>query len=207
MVKKKDTLGFEVRNIIGIVGMPAAEKTIVAEFLSEISGIISLRMSEIVEEEIVGKNKEPEAIKYRETVEHLREKFGKDIIARRTLERARNKRLSSVIVDGIRNLEEVNFLRSKSKKIILICVHSSPAIRYERLMSEEIGPRSLSKDECRDLDNHNLSLGIADAIALADYIIINDKLKSENLKTKVRTLYAEIKECLIEELKIKEEEE
>lgn len=207
MVKKKGNLGFVIRNIIGIVGMPAAEKTVVAEFLSEISRISSLRMSEILEEEIIEKNTELEPSKYKGIAKHLREKFGRDIIAKRTLKRAKNKRLSSVIIDGIRNKEEVNFLRSESKKFILICVHSSPAIRYKRLMSEEIGPRSLNEDECKDLDNHNLALGIGDVIALVDYIIINDELKSENLKVKVQNIYFKIKKYLMEEPIAKEGKE
>lgn len=62
----------------------------------------------------------------------LREEMGPDAVAKLVL--ASIAEGSLYVIDGVRNLEEVNAFKSKAN-VILIAVHASPKERFRRLLS------------------------------------------------------------------------
>ncbi|SRR5579875_1097070 len=154
--------------IICITGMPLAGKTLAASFAKE-KGISVISMGDKVREIMKG-----DASKF---IFEIREKYGKDAIARYIAEEIR-KLNKDVIVEGIRNMEEVEYFR-KIGEVSLIAIHASPATRYKRALNRkrEDDPSDYTSFKARD--ERELALGLGNVIALADYMVVNEGNEEE----------------------------
>ncbi|RLG89653.1 MAG: dephospho-CoA kinase, partial [Thermoprotei archaeon] len=102
----------------------------------------------------------------------LREMYGKNIVAVKTLERI-DPREKVVVVDGVRSLDEVEVFR-RSGETIIIAVHASPKTRYERLIKRGRPGDPSNWEDFVKRDMLELSFGLGNVIALADYMIVNE---------------------------------
>ena len=100
-----------------------------------------------------------------------REELGKDIWARRALERMSGE---VFLVDGCRSLDEVDSYRGLSDDVRIVGIYAPPAARYDRLVrrGREDAPRDLGEFEARDA--REMGWGLSDVLALADIMILND---------------------------------
>lgn len=153
--------------------MPASGKSLVSKFLEE-NGILVIKMGDILREEALKRNIDLKnlgnfSIK-------IRCESGKDIVARLTYEKIKNTKLNVKIIaiEGLRSLDEYNFLRNKFNNVILLAVHSSPKTRFERILKRKRKDDPKTYEEFLSRDLRELSYGIGNLIALADYIIINE---------------------------------
>ncbi|KAA0004479.1 MAG: hypothetical protein FE043_00590 [Thermoplasmata archaeon] len=96
-----------------------------------------------------------------------------------------------VIIDGIRNIDEVETFKKNVADFILVAVHASPKTRYGRMMKRGRQDDSLSVDDLRKRDERELAWGIGNAVAMADIIITNEGTL-EQFREKVRGILDEI---------------
>ncbi len=159
--------------VLLITGMPASGKSIVSKILEEI-GIHVIKMGDVLREEAIRRNIDLKNLG--EFSLEIRKRFGKDIVARLTYEKIlKMKQMPNVIaIEGLRSLDEYNFLKERFKNTVLIAIHSSPKTRFKRIIdrNREDDPKTFEEFVKRDL--RELSYGVGNLIALADYIIVNE---------------------------------
>ncbi|MCD6215844.1 MAG: flagellar hook-basal body complex protein FliE [Candidatus Aenigmarchaeota archaeon] len=168
-------------NIFAITGMPGAGKKLVRKVIEK-HGIPVVVMRHAVEKEMQKKNISLTNENLRKFATELREKKGKDIVARLCIPLVDNilKKSSSVILDGIRSPDEISFFKKKyNGKFVLIAVHASPDIRFERLKKRGLKWDMKKREEFDWRDSKELSWGLGKAIAMADYTVLNEGTKEE----------------------------
>jgi len=124
--------------IVGLVGPLACGKGVVADYLIKKYHYISFSLSSIVHEEV----KKRGIIRYNRTLlqnigNELREKEGDGVLARRALNMLYTSHSianGKIIIEGIRNPGEVDYLRT-FPGFFLIAVHASQKIRFQRVLT------------------------------------------------------------------------
>jgi dephospho-CoA kinase len=98
-------------------------------------------------------------------------------------ERASTKEIIShnVVVDGIRSVAEVEVLK-KVGHVKLLAIHASQATRFKHLKKRGRLDAPANDYEFAGRDKRELSIGVSEAIALANEIISNNNLTLEQLK-------------------------
>lgn len=128
-------------NIIGIVGPFASGKGVVTGYLIKKYGYTSFSLSSIVHDEVKKKG----LVNYDRTIlqntgDELRKKEGDGVLARRAMQQltANRKQLTEtkVVIEGIRNPGEVEYLRS-IPGFFLIAVDASAKIRFQRILERK----------------------------------------------------------------------
>ena len=178
-----------IHRIIGITGAFGSGKTTTANFFAT-RGFTKIILSSFLEEE--AKKRTPEKIT-RKMLQDIgnewREKYGKGVLASKTLGYIEKNNLTRVVIDGIRNIGEIEILRS-SKNFILIGVIANRKTRFKRLQSFERREK-LNWDLFQKLDYRDLGIGekdtglqVAYCLALADMFVENNE-RIQNLETKL----------------------
>lgn len=123
-------------NIIGIVGPFASGKGVVTEYLMKEFRYVSFSLSTIVHDEVKRKG----IINYDRTIlqntgDELRKREGDGVLAKRAIKKLNLKKnkLNKVVIEGIRNPGEVEYLRS-IPGFVLIAVNASQKIRFQRML-------------------------------------------------------------------------
>lgn len=155
-----------------LTGMPGSGKSIFLEVVRNEFKIPVYTMGDIVREVVVEKYGSVSTMNMLITAIELRNEYGSDYIARKTYERV-DKKSEVVIIDGVRSLNEIYFFREKGE-VIIVAIHASPTTRFNRLLNRNRPGDPKSWEEFKYRDNIELSLGIGNVIALADFIIVNE---------------------------------
>jgi len=163
-----------------VTGMPGAGKSIVTEMARE-KGIPTYCMGDVIRNETIKKYGVITPENMRRTSKELREKYGDDIVARKTLEMIKEKE-GIVVVDGVRSLVEVEVFRKAGESVEIIAVHASPKTRFRRILERKRPGDPKTWDEFVKRDMTELSFGIGNVIALADYMIVNEESIEETKK-------------------------
>ncbi len=162
--------------LILLAGMPGSGKSIFALKAKEYGfGVVSL--GDIVREEAIRRKLRLNSKNILSIAKELRKTYGKDIVARLALERILEmlNTYSIVIVDGIRNLEEVEFLKNNiDAELIIVSIHASPKTRFKRLIERGRSDDPKDWESFLNRDYEELSLGLGSVIALSDIMIINE---------------------------------
>ena len=100
-----------------------------------------------------------------------RKDHGMDIWAKRTIEQIKS---GFVVVEGVRNVEEVVRFRNDMKVGLVVGISSGREKRFSRLLKRgrEDDPRNIEEFTVRE--NRELSWGIGEVLATADRYICND---------------------------------
>jgi dephospho-CoA kinase len=158
--------------VVAITGMPGAGKSTAAKALVS-EGWRRVVMGDVVREETKRRGLEPDARNTGEVMKDLRSKQGEAAVAKLCLEKLAKSGASRVVVDGIRSTAEVEEFR-KSAKVLVLAVHASPGRRYSLLKERGRSDDPLSYEMFIDRDRRELSVGISNAIALADDVVSNE---------------------------------
>ncbi|ACX72280.1 MAG: flagellar hook-basal body complex protein FliE [Methanococci archaeon] len=160
--------------LIGITGMPGAGKSSIYEVAKKFNLPI-ISMGDIVRYETKKRGLELTPENVGDTAIKLREKFGNEAVAVPCLKYIEEnlKDEDVVIIEGIRSLYEVNYFR-KHKPLVLIAIHSSPLTRFQRLKKRGREDDSESWDIFVERDLRELGFSIGHAIALADFVVVNE---------------------------------
>jgi len=178
------------RIAILLTGMPGSGKSIVSEVAAEM-GIRVYNMGDVIREEAKRRGLPLTDKELGQLARELRLKYGKGAIAKLTAQRMLAHGEETCLIDGVRSLEEVETFRKYFDTVTIVAVHSSPRTRFERLKrrGREDDPKSWEDFVSRDL--RELSLGVGNVIALADFMIVNEG-SIEDLKREARSLLANI---------------
>lgn len=154
--------------IILVAGMPGSGKE---ELLTVARGmgLPFLRMGDLVREAYAESH--PEGMTTGQFADSEREVHGRDVWARRALERMDGE---TFLVDGCRSMDEVDAYRSLGEEVLILGIHAPPAARYDRLVrrGRDDAPRNRGEFEARDA--REMGWGLSDVMALADVMIVND---------------------------------
>ncbi|BCU68541.1 hypothetical protein HS7_19780 [Sulfolobales archaeon HS-7] len=168
--------------------MPGSGKTLVAKtFRAE--GFYVISMGDILRQDFE-KNKMPNE-SLMEYAIRIRKEKGDEIIAKLTSIEIEKVNQMKVLIDGVRSMKEVNVFQ-QAGSVEIIAVHSPPRLRYQRILQRAREDDTLSEIWLRERDLAELSLGIGEVIALADYMILNDS-DMETLKQNVLRLVMALK--------------
>jgi dephospho-CoA kinase len=160
--------------IIAITGMPGSGKKIIRQEIEK-HGIPVFVMRHVVEDELKSKGIEPTNTTLREYATELREKYGYDIVAKKSLEIVKNMGVHVVILDGVRGDAEIHFLKSQPDiEFILIAAIASKETRFERLKKRGLEWDMKTKEEFEYREKKELGWGLHQAIEMADYKIENE---------------------------------
>jgi len=165
-------MSVSVKKLILITGMSGSGKTTLADMFRE-DGFSVLTMGDVIRGLAAERGLEPTPEVLGSIARGIREEHGDTAVAVKCVERLRDMEEPVVVIDGIRSLAEVDVFRGSFEGLI-VAVHASPEMRYERLRGRgrSDDPQDLSTFRERDLRELGFSLGWA--IALADHMIINE---------------------------------
>ncbi|RLF43462.1 MAG: dephospho-CoA kinase [Thermoplasmata archaeon] len=156
--------------VIAFTGLPGSGKSEAVNVAKEM-GIKVVRMGDEIRKEARKMGLELNDKNLGKIADEMRREHGMDIWARRCLPEIKN---DMVIIDGIRNIEEVELFRQHIKNFILIAIHASPNTRYERMMKRGREDDSLSEEDLKERDERELRWGIGNAVAMADIVVANE---------------------------------
>jgi len=162
--------------VLGIVGMPASGKTVVAEHLDKKPKSMRIHLGDFIWKFLKSRGIKPTAETGTMASLFIWAEYGDIPVATWALKKtraARGKKLT--ILDSLRTVEEARIFKSKFKDDFhLIAVLTGPKIRLER---EQKRARfgKISKLDFRMRDREELRIGVGDLIANADHYIDANK--------------------------------
>jgi dephospho-CoA kinase len=162
--------------VIGLTGMPGAGKSLVVEAAKQ-AGYAVVTMGDVVREETAKRGLEPTPANVGKVMLKLREENGSSIIAQKCIPKIEENPSQKVVIDGIRSYVEAEEFQKNLSHFILVTVHASPQTRFQRLSTRGRSDDPKTWDVFHERDMRELGVGIGIAIALAEYIIINDGAK------------------------------
>jgi dephospho-CoA kinase len=162
-----------VQAIIMVTGLPGSGKTVFSK-VAESMNIPVIRMGDILREHALKQGVEATDENLGKLSVELRRKHGQSVIAERTFEKLQQMRADVIIVEGLRNLEELFFFKERAKNAYLIAIHASPPTRFMRLRERKRNDDPSTWEEFFTRDQRELNLGLGSVIALADIVLIND---------------------------------
>lgn len=164
-------------NVIGFTGMPGSGKTACAKFAAG-RNIPVVRMGDLVWAEVKRRGLELTDLNVGTLATQERERHGYGVWAERTVVEIAEKVTDSdiVIIDGIRGDAELRvFQEHFGAKFVNVALHANPKLRYARIIStRQRADDVMSEQEFRGRDERELGWGIGNAIALVDYMIVNE---------------------------------
>lgn len=160
--------------VVATTGMPGAGKGLAVEVADEL-GIEVIRMGDLVREETEDRGLPKEPASYGRVASELRDKEGKDAWAKRTVERIRETDAETILIDGVRNLEELaEFRRALGDDLLTVAILASPSTRYERLAKRGRAEDSEDREVLLERDLRELAYGLGDVIAMSEVYIENE---------------------------------
>jgi dephospho-CoA kinase len=178
--------------VIGLAGMPGSGKSLVVETAQE-EGYAVVVMGDIVREETEERGLELTPKNVGKVMLELRKTGGNSVVAEKCVPKIEQSKTERVIVDGIRSLNEVAVFERYFSRFSLVGVHSSPETRFNRLNRRHRSDDPSEWKLFQERDVRELGVGLGNAIAMAEYLIINENGK-DLTKSKVRGILRRIEE-------------
>ena len=170
--------------ILVTTGMPGAGKE---EFLKccESRGAKIIRMGDIVRAKAREFGLDSPDSSVGTLANEERKRYGMDIWAKRTIPFVGG---DLVMIDGTRGPDEIRaFKHAFGDDLKVIAIHACAKTRFERQLSRGRGDSPMTRAEFDLRDRRELDWGLGEAIALADYMIVNES-SLKDLKKKVDSL-------------------
>jgi dephospho-CoA kinase len=162
--------------VVGLAGMPGAGKSLVVETAVEMGyGVVV--MGDLVREETQKRGLELIPKNIGKVMLELRKKGGAGVIADRCIPKIEQQESGKVMVDGVRSLSEVDVFKKHFSNFSLIAVYASPETRFNRLYRRHRSDDPNGWGVFQERDMRELGVGLGDAIAMAEYLIINENGK------------------------------
>ena len=164
--------------ILCIVGMPGSGKTIVSDKTKQL-GIFTLTTGDIIREEMQRKG-----IIYTEKNEReMSEWFYKNRreLMRRIVDKITEaKNPDPIVIEGLRSALQIQDLKDRlyGEEVSILAIHSPPELRWKR---EKERPRYDGKGyrNIKERDKMEIDMGLPELIAMADFVVVNDKSLQE----------------------------
>ena len=163
--------------VVGLTGMPGSGKSLVVA-AARLIGYDVVVMGDIVREETKNRGLELNPKNIGKVMLELRENCGASVIADKCIVKVERKRSTKVIIDGIRSPSEVEAFKKYFPKFSIIAVHSSSEARFNRLYRRRRSDDPDGWELFHNRDMRELRVGLGNAIALAEYMIINENSRN-----------------------------
>lgn len=156
--------------IIVLSGPPGSGKASVGHILEQ-RGWKLLSLGDVVRSEVASRNLEPTPSNIGFVAQDMRDEYGPAIVMERLLLDIEDAlEHNHVVIDGLRQIEELERLQSSQPRMIVIAIESSESDRRERINS-----RSRSDDSNFDeREAREWGWGLDMVMKLADITIMND---------------------------------
>ena len=165
------------RKVIAISGMPGAGKGVVSQAGKEL-GLDVFVMGDVIREETKRRGLQVTPENMGSVMLSVRASEGPAVVAKRLLPRIEGAHSSTVIVEGIRSMHELNELKSKYE-VISIAIHASTRTRFSRLRARNRSDDSKDWAIFQERDLRELNVGLGDVLAQADVVLVNEGTVSE----------------------------
>ncbi len=158
---------------MGLTGMPGAGKSSVVKLVQK-AGFDVVSMGDVIREETTKRGFELNPQNVGKVMLELRATGGDNVVAEKCVPKILSKKNSKIVIDGLRSYAEAEVFQKHFAHFILVTVHASPKIRFARLSERGRSDDPKTWEVFHERDMRELNVGIGKAIALAEYIIIND---------------------------------
>lgn len=175
--------------IIGVAGPMGAGKTTVADLLKQ-EGFEKTSLSDALRDELKRRGAEITRNALRSVGDELRLKFGRDVLARRALEKV-DRFGGDWVIESVRLPEEAEAIRERG---IMIGVVAPDKTRYGRIAirKRDKEEEAMSFDAFVKQDERDRKVGIDEALEICDYLLENDG-SIEDLKKRLEALLKKIR--------------
>ena len=169
-----------MKRLICTVGLPGAGKGIFVKAAKKMNIPVYI-MGDIVRERTREKYNVDDAYYTGLYMKEMREKYGRDVVARLTIEKIeKNERKAHyILIDGVRNIEEINYFINKGYRVIIISILASLHTRYKRIVKRRRRDDIKNLSEFIVRENREREIGLTDVINRADYYFINEDIKEK----------------------------
>ena len=161
--------------IIAFTGMPFSGKSEAVKIAREM-GMQVVRMGDVVWEEVKKRGLKVNYENVGYVANEMREKHGKDVWAKKTIEKLKRQKPSEFfVIDGLRCVEEMNvFKKMLTPNFFLISIEASEEVRHKRALNrnrlDDIGDFKKIKER----DKRELEWGLDKLISSSDIKISNE---------------------------------
>ena len=170
--------------VIGLAGMPGSGKSLVVETAREL-GYDVVVMGDMIRQETLKRGLELTPQNVGKVMLELREEGGNFVIAQKCIPKIEEQTSPKVMVDGLRSLYEADIFKEHFSKFTLVAVHASAETRFNRLCCRGRSDDPPNWEVFHERDMRELTVGVGNAIALSEQIIVNDN-SIEQFKAKVK---------------------
>ena len=165
--------------IVAITGMPGAGKSTAAKAL-EAHGFKRIVMGDVIREETRKRGLEPDEKNTGKVMLELREKYGPGAVAEVCLLSIKAMKHDVVVVDGVRSYAEVEVFK-RAGRVKLLAIQASRDRRFKLLTDRARSDAPASRASFEERDKRELSVGVGNAVALADDAISNEHATQDEL--------------------------
>jgi dephospho-CoA kinase len=162
--------------VFGVVGLSGTGKSEAVRYLSALLSLEPVYFGGVVIKEVSARNLPVNELSEAGVRTELRRTHGMAamaILSRAAIEE-RLRCSGTALIDGIYSMAEYKFLKEIYPDLQILAMHSTKAVRYNRLRSRPIRPLEPQEVDERDVREVE-ELDKAGPIALADYHFVNDK--------------------------------
>jgi len=161
--------------IIAFTGMPASGKSEAVQ-LAKDKGIPVVRMGDLVWEETKRQGKPLDDKNVGSVATSMRKKHSMDVWARRTVEKIHSlKKAPHLVIDGVRNLEEIEYLKKElGSNFFVVAIDAPDELRRKRAIARGRTDDSKDLKDLEERDKREISWGLQKVIADADIVIPNN---------------------------------
>jgi len=174
--------------VLAFTGMPFSGKSEAVKIAKKMD-IPVIRMGDMIWGEVKNQELELSDKNVGAIASQMRVEHGKDIWARRTLEKIKSvKNMNFIVIDGIRNVEEIDlFKKYLDGNLIVIAVEASDETRQKRALTRNREDDSKDIKKIKERDKRELAWGLGKVIASADIAVLNEG-SIEDFKKQIREI-------------------
>lgn len=161
---------------IAFTGLARSGKDTAADYLAEKYGFKKIVLSEQAIPELEEEGKPLTKMNRSLMAERLRKEFGKEVLSKRALEKARKQGMQKAVFTGVHQIAEIGFFRENIEEFSLIAVKAEPKKRFDRRTELD----AQDKKAFFERDRHDRTRFELDkVIEMADYTIENNSTINE----------------------------
>ena len=183
---------------VGVVGQIAVGKGVLVSYLTEKLGFTSFSLSSILHDELRKKGvKEFTRKTLQDVGDKLRMRYGDEVLAKRAIKDLLSRGRDRVIIEGIRNPGEVEYLK-KNPNFILIGVKAHRELRFKRLLSRGKPWDPKTYTDFIKVDRRDLGIGqdksgqqVGKCLSYCDFVLTNNK-DAKDFQRKVGNLMKKV---------------
>jgi len=165
------------KRVIAMSGMPGAGKGVASQ-AGKLLGLEVFVLGDVIREETERRGLDPNPQNMGRVMLDIREREGPAVVAKRLLPKIEEAKSPTVIVAGVRSLQELDELKSRFE-VISLAIHASPRSRFQRLLSRNRSDDPKTWETFQERDFRELEVGLGHVLALADVVLVNEGSISE----------------------------